>query len=177
MNYPPNEIDWDLGDIVLHDADAKEPRMLMVVVGKMQVLLSVTYLTVYLDQCDPMRKHRITVSSRDKQPKCPIWLNAKDVLHDPSQWLGDEWKEISFDTLKDCFPRLQEKKMLDHTPPCSHDWYFSHTLQNAKCRLCRSTGAGILPAPPDGAHACLGCGHRVGWTGHLDCTEVRYAYP
>lgn len=33
MNYEPNNIRWRKGDIVLHDADAKEPRMFMRVIG------------------------------------------------------------------------------------------------------------------------------------------------
>lgn len=33
MNYPPNTTHWRPGDIVLHDADEKSPRMVMRVVG------------------------------------------------------------------------------------------------------------------------------------------------
>lgn len=33
MNYDPNTIQWRPGDVVIHDADAKEPRMLMRVIG------------------------------------------------------------------------------------------------------------------------------------------------
>lgn len=33
MNYEPNTIRWQKGDIVIHDADAKEPKMLMRVIG------------------------------------------------------------------------------------------------------------------------------------------------
>lgn len=32
-NYPPNAVVWPVGSLVLHDADAKESRMLMRVVG------------------------------------------------------------------------------------------------------------------------------------------------
>lgn len=33
MNYEPNTTHWHKGDIVLHDSDAKEPKMLMRVIG------------------------------------------------------------------------------------------------------------------------------------------------
>lgn len=33
MNYEPNTTHWKKGDLVIHDADSKEPKMLMVVVG------------------------------------------------------------------------------------------------------------------------------------------------
>lgn len=37
-----------------------------------------------------------------------------------------------------------------------------------------------LPDPPDGLGACLVCGHRVGWNGHLECGQpgrrVAYSY-
>lgn len=33
MNYEANTTKWKKGDIVIHDADAKEERMLMVVIG------------------------------------------------------------------------------------------------------------------------------------------------
>lgn len=33
MNYEANTIEWRVGDIVIHDADAKEPKMLMEITG------------------------------------------------------------------------------------------------------------------------------------------------
>lgn len=33
MNYEPNTVSWARGDIVIHDADAKEPHMLMKIIG------------------------------------------------------------------------------------------------------------------------------------------------
>lgn len=33
MNYEPNTIRWQPGDLVIHDADAKNRHMLMVVLG------------------------------------------------------------------------------------------------------------------------------------------------
>jgi hypothetical protein len=33
INDPENTIDWQIGDIVIHDADSKTERMLMRVVG------------------------------------------------------------------------------------------------------------------------------------------------
>jgi hypothetical protein len=32
VNYTPNTIDWNVGDLVIHDADQKSERMLMRVI-------------------------------------------------------------------------------------------------------------------------------------------------
>lgn len=72
MNYEPNTTQWQKGDFVLHDADAKEPRMLMRVIGYTRDGLCKTqYMTP---------DHKRT-----------IWKNRIAVLHDPERWLG-EWK-------------------------------------------------------------------------------------
>ena len=69
MNDEPNTIDWNIGDIVIHDADAKDERMLMVVTGydKKNKL----YHTRYLNP-------RYTRTNQ-------IWENDKKYLHDPSR--------------------------------------------------------------------------------------------
>lgn len=63
MIYEPNTVIWRKGDIVLHDADAKEPHMFMVVIGKTRDGL---YKTQYVDK-----------SHRRK-----IWKNELKYLHD-----------------------------------------------------------------------------------------------
>ena len=69
MNYEPNTVDWNKGDVVIHDADAKEEYMLMVVIGiKKNDLIKTKYL------------HRETVV---KFGGNPVYLNDKKYLHDP----------------------------------------------------------------------------------------------
>lgn len=68
MNYDPNTTQWRKGDLVLHDADAKEPKMLMKVIGYTRDGLCKTQ---YL-----FESHKRT-----------IWENEIAYLHDPEQWL------------------------------------------------------------------------------------------
>ncbi len=65
--YPPNTKDWKPGDIVIHDADAKERRMLMRVTD---VLPDGAILSRYI--------------SPGKGNGKKLWLNDKKYLHDPS---------------------------------------------------------------------------------------------
>jgi hypothetical protein len=73
-NYEANTIQWKRGDQVLHDADAKETRMLMVVIGYTRDGLCKTqyadgrhhrriYTNVIADLHDPAR-FRIEVKKR-----------------------------------------------------------------------------------------------------------------
>lgn len=65
MNYEPNTIPWRHGDIVIHDAAAKEPRMLMRVQGIQRDGL---YRTQYID----------------RRQKRTMWVNDLASLHDPA---------------------------------------------------------------------------------------------
>ena len=67
MNYTPNTQQWRLGDIVLHDADEKSPRMLMLVMGFTRDGLAKTQ---YVDR----RRRRM------------IWKNELKYLHNPSRF-------------------------------------------------------------------------------------------
>lgn len=78
MNYEPNTIQWPRGSIVIHDADAKEPKMLMRIIG---------YTRSGLAKCQYI----------DKRKKRTIYPNPIAVLHDPTQfkfyprtWYGDQ---------------------------------------------------------------------------------------
>ena len=65
--YPPNTKDWKTGDIVIHDADAKEKRMLMRVIG---ITATGQVLTKYINE--------------DTGKVEKVWMNDKVFLHDPS---------------------------------------------------------------------------------------------
>lgn len=80
MNYPPNTTHWRKGDIVLHDADAKEPRMLMKVIGF-------------------TRDGKVKTQYCDLNHKRTIYRNEFKYLHDTKQWgihpdLGNHTQEL-----------------------------------------------------------------------------------
>jgi hypothetical protein len=72
MNYTPNTpntIDWPKGSLVIHDADAKAPDMLMVVTGHTR---------------DGRIKTQYIVNSTFSTAK--VWTNPKEALHDPASF-------------------------------------------------------------------------------------------
>lgn len=74
MNYPANTTRWRIGSVVIHDCDAKEPYMLMRVVG---------YQRDGLARCQ-------YIHASHKTSK--IWPNPISVLHDPSRFrMTAEW--------------------------------------------------------------------------------------
>ena len=64
MNYEPNQYRWTRNSIVLHDMDAKEPRMLMKIIG---------FTRSGLAKCQYV----------DKRRKRTIYPNDLKYLHDP----------------------------------------------------------------------------------------------
>lgn len=76
MNYTPNTIHWHKGAIVIHDAGAKEPKMLMRVIGYTRDGLCKTQ---YIS----------------KQHKRTIWKNRIAVLHDPTRFdlISHDWDQ------------------------------------------------------------------------------------
>lgn len=66
MNYKPNEIEWNIGDIVIHDADSKHWYMLMKVIG----IDGDRYKTTYINRAG----------------NADHYWNRKEVLHDPSRF-------------------------------------------------------------------------------------------
>ena len=72
MTYEPNSIDWPVGALVIHDADAKEAFMLMRVVGR-------------------TRDGRLKTRYAYKQPRScgwsrKVWVNPKERLLDPARF-------------------------------------------------------------------------------------------
>lgn len=68
MNYAPNTTPWRAGDYVLHDADAKTARMVMIVIGSTSDGL---VKTRYRDTAIAGRR---------------VWENPPAVLHDPARF-------------------------------------------------------------------------------------------
>ena len=81
MNYPENATKWLPGDLVLHDADAKETKMLMIVVGVSADQEMVT--TIYLKDVPEPTMGKKDISNL---PKVELWTNTYRCLHDPSQF-------------------------------------------------------------------------------------------
>ena len=67
MNYDPNQTKWVLGDVVIHDADAKQPAMLMIVVGV---------------RSDDHVYTRYAYGHVDEQ----VYCNHRELLHDPARF-------------------------------------------------------------------------------------------
>lgn len=74
MNYEPNTTHWKIGDLVIHDADAKEERMLMRVVGFTKDGL------VRLVYVDPKLQRKWGTKRNS------ALLNRMAVLHDPAKF-------------------------------------------------------------------------------------------
>lgn len=71
MIYEPNTTQWQRGDLVLHDADAKRPEMLMVVTGYAR---------------DGRCKTRYKTPCQMNGGRRTLWLNPVMVLHDPKRF-------------------------------------------------------------------------------------------
>lgn len=70
MIYEPNVTEWPVGALVIHDADAKRPDMLMRVTGRDKTTGEYTTRYAYPDeQPKPWRRK--------------TWKNDKRYLHDP----------------------------------------------------------------------------------------------
>lgn len=84
MNYDPNTTQWCEGDLVLHDADAKEPKMLMKVTGYTR---------------DGLCKTQYLFTNRRRK----IWKNEIRFLHNPETWLpgAKYWSILSQDVLEE----------------------------------------------------------------------------
>ncbi len=74
MNYEPNATHWQPGDLVVHDADAKEPRMLMKVIGYRKDGLC---RTEYIDA---------DVKQKWKRARSGALVNELRALHDPRRF-------------------------------------------------------------------------------------------
>jgi hypothetical protein len=81
MLYPPNTANWARGCIVIHHADAKEPKMLMRVIGRTRAgLIKTQYI--------------------DRRRKRTVWVNDFKNLLNPRDFglaasdIGQEYLEI-----------------------------------------------------------------------------------
>ena len=79
MNYKENKIDWKVGDLVLHDADAKKEQMLMKVIEIMtDGQIKTRLVDPYMGRC-PDHHRPLTVKER-------TFVNDKKYLHDPQRF-------------------------------------------------------------------------------------------
>ena len=70
-NDPANTIDWPIGSIVIHDADAKTTEMLMLVIDKAtKGRYAGMYKTKYIN----------------RKGNCPFYWNGIKPLHDPRNY-------------------------------------------------------------------------------------------
>jgi len=70
MNYEPNTTDWKIGDLVLHDYDAKKKHMLAKIV----------------EIKEDKKGKRFRMEYLDKKLNYQEWWNQKDVLHAPERF-------------------------------------------------------------------------------------------
>ena len=70
MNYQENNIDWKIGDIVIHDCDAKREDCLAKIVEKKETKQGTRYRMLYFD----------------KKKNYEQWWNDKRFLHDPDRF-------------------------------------------------------------------------------------------
>ena len=68
MNHEPNTVSWKSGDVVVHDADAKQPAMLRVVVG--------------VRRRDDHAYTRYLYGHVEKQ----VYCDHRELLHDPARF-------------------------------------------------------------------------------------------
>jgi len=67
VNHEPNNVSWKLGDVVIHDADAKQPAMLMIVVGfRSDGYVHTRYVHGHVDE--------------------QVYCNHREMLHDPARF-------------------------------------------------------------------------------------------
>jgi len=80
--YDKNKVDWPIGQIVIHDADAKERYILMIVLAKRkngEVGTRYLYPELIWNKHKPMAAH-----ARKQYGK--MWWNDKKYLLDPTKF-------------------------------------------------------------------------------------------
>ena len=81
MNYEPNTISWNIGNIVIHDADAKRENMLMKVIAREQNAGGqLRYICAYIDESYHRNQKGLTKKEFNKWNR---WNNSRKPLHDP----------------------------------------------------------------------------------------------
>lgn len=100
--HEPNTVQWKVGDLVIHDSDAKRADMLMIVIGQDRSGIFCTRYAFPWMQPRPWRRK--------------IWRNSIEWLHDPARF-GISVVRLhpySGDGLDDCSHQHQAK--CDTTP-------------------------------------------------------------
>lgn len=76
LNYEANKREWQPGDIVIHDADEKSPRMLMIVLG--------------YSRDGQVRSRYLIGKAKGRNRR--VWKNYMDCLHEPERFgLQSHW--------------------------------------------------------------------------------------
>lgn len=75
MNYEANTMRWKVGDLVIHDADAKRTEMLMVVLGYAKD-----------GRCRTRYATGNALNGDERRRKPAIWENPISHLHDPARF-------------------------------------------------------------------------------------------
>ena len=111
MNYEPNKIDWKIGDIVIHDADAKKEEMLMRIVIIKEELGKIVYGTKLFNHPD----------KRIMDKKYNFWLNTKEWLHDPKRFGIDTSKFTLLSQSANAESLISVKRESADSPNSPHD--------------------------------------------------------
>lgn len=93
--YLPNTTSWNIGDLVIHDCDAKRPDMLMVVIG-----------------CSRAGVYRTRYAFPKLQPRqwrTKVWRNTAEHLHDPRRFgillkRSDPFARLTIEALRQILP-------------------------------------------------------------------------
>lgn len=98
VSYESNTTQWRKGDLVLADSDAKEPKMLMEVIGYTR---------------DGLCKTQYLFKSR----KRTIWKNEIKYLHNPEQWIpgASQWQGYSQEYLEICQRNFEHVRRWNRT--------------------------------------------------------------
>lgn len=146
LPYVPNSKHWQRGNIVIHESDAKEPYMLMVVLGYEELDDGkVVYLTQYLN---PLHSG------------AEIWRNSIRNLHDPARF------EIYLDKLKLfdlSFPGGSARFRFNGEGVASTGEKQSEALLEAMAKKCE---AGI---PVNHCFECAACEATIHCAFHKEC--------
>lgn len=84
MNYDKNKIEWKLGDIIIHDADAKRKNLLMKIIEKkLDINDEIRFVCAYIDKKYHMDQKGFTEKEFHKWNR---WENSINPLHDPKRF-------------------------------------------------------------------------------------------
>ena len=87
MIHDANEIDWDIGEIVIHDSDAKKSYMLMVVVKKRKNgMIGTRYVYPGLIWNKHVNVPFNEMPRHAQRQYGSIWWNEKKYLHHPARF-------------------------------------------------------------------------------------------